>query len=379
MQKLCFYLVMGTFFSGAISVASAEDIMSEDMLLGSNVETVTTPEANDNTEADAEEKSGFAFWNFIKKPLSLFADDETNEGETLAEGKKESYVEKNERLANEGNVEAQMNLGYMYLYGVNGVETDYEKAFKYYTMAADQKDAVALNNLGSLYFSGIGTQVDTRKAVELFSDAAELGNDNSAVNLAFIYLAGGAKDEQRNLRAVTLFKKAADKGNNIAKFMLGYAYYKGFAVEQDYAKAYKLIRSVAGGDVRLDEAQMVLGEMLIEGLGTVQNYHDGIGALRSAVTQGNMEAFLLVAKIYNDGTLTARNPILAHSLYNIAASRGVAGAAQMREEIAKKLTREQLAAAQKQAQQFKDNPSELTQYVRQTFGTNIRNYILNNM
>ena len=92
-----------------------------------------------------------------------------------------------------------------------------------------------------------------------------------------------------------------------------------------------------------------------------------------------MEAFLLVAKIYNDGTLTARNPILAHSLYNIAASRGVTGAAQMREEIAKKLTREQLAAAQKQAQQFKDNPSELTQYVRQTFGTNIRNYILNNM
>lgn len=367
------------FISGSLTFAAdAAEVMSEDMLLDNNVEVINSAITDGDTK-DSDKTSGFAFWNFITKPLSLFTDENTQTETTGPDGKKETYVEKNIRLANEGKLEAQMNLGYMYLYGVNGVEADYEQALKYYTMAAAQKDPIALNNLGSLYFSGIGTKADVQKAAELFSEAAQNGNDNAAVNLAFIYLVGGAKDEVRNKKAVNLFKQAADAGNNIAKFMLGYAYYKGFAVEQNYQEAYKLIKAAAGGDSQIDEAQMVLGEMLIEGRGTVQNFQDGVNSLRAAVSQGNMEAFLVVAKIYNDGKLAPRNPVLAHALYNIAASRNIEGAAQMREAIAKNLKREHLTMAQKQAQQFKDNPSELTKYIRQTFGPNMRDYIHNNM
>jgi TPR repeat protein len=351
--------------------------MSEDMLLDNNVAVINS-DSNGKEVEDSDKTWNFSFWNFITKPLSLFSDEDT-QANSESEGKKETYMEKNIRLANEGKLDAQMNLGYMYLYGINGVEVDFDKAFQYYTLAAAQKDPIALNNLGSLYFSGIGTKTNVQKAAELFAEAANNGNDNAAVNLAFIYLVGGAKDKQRNQKAVTLFQQAADLGNNIAKFMLGYAYYKGFAVEQNYQKAYELVKAAAGGNSRIDEAQMVLGEMLIEGNGTVQNFHDGINALRAAVMQGNMEAFLVVAKIYAEGSFVPRNPILAHALYNIAASRNVAGAAKMREDIAKTLTREQLSAAQKQAQNFKDNPSELTLYIRQTFGPNIRDYIHNNM
>ena len=367
------------FISGSLTFAAdAAEVMSEDMLLDNNVEVINSAITDGDTK-DSDKTSGFAFWNFITKPLSLFTDENTQTETTGPDGKKETYVEKNIRLANEGKLEAQMNLGYMYLYGVNGVEADYEQALKYYTMAAAQKDPIALNNLGSLYFSGIGTKTDVQKAAELCSEAAQNGNDNAAVNLAFIYLVGGAKDEVRNKKAVNLFKQAADAGNNIAKFMLGYAFYKGFAVEQNYQEAYKLIKAAAGGDSQIDEAQMVLGEMLIEGKGTVQNFQDGVNSLRAAVSQGNMEAFLVVAKIYNDGKLAPRNPVLAHALYNIAASRNIEGAAQMREAIAKNLKREHLTMAQKQAQQFKDNPSELTKYIRQTFGPNMRDYIHNNM
>ena len=73
-----------------------------------------------------------------------------------------------------------MNLAYMYLYGTNGVQKDYSKAFEYYQMAAEQNNPIALNNLGSLYFNGIGTNPDVQKAVALFTKAAELGNDNAA-------------------------------------------------------------------------------------------------------------------------------------------------------------------------------------------------------
>ena len=52
----------------------------------------------------------------------------------------------------------------MYLYGEDGVPVDYKKAFTYYNMAAAQNDPIAVNNLGSLYFSGIGTEKNFTKA-----------------------------------------------------------------------------------------------------------------------------------------------------------------------------------------------------------------------
>ena len=55
-------------------------------------------------------------------------------------------------------------------------------------MAAAQNDPIAVNNLGSLYFSGIGTEKNFTKAAQLFDKASKLGNTEAAVNLAFIYL-----------------------------------------------------------------------------------------------------------------------------------------------------------------------------------------------
>ena len=381
MQKFLLYTTISLMVCFS---ANAGEIMSEDMLLGSSVGTVFVPE--DEPKADTlepenqlnDESEESSFWNLIKKPLSLFSFSATKEVITK-DGKKETALEQSIRMAQEGSLADQLNLGYMYLYGTNGVEQNFKKALEYYTMAAKQNDAVALNNLGSLYFSGIGVEANTRKALEFFTKSADLGNDNAAVNLGFIYLTGGTKDEERNLKALKLFEQAADKGNNIAKFMLGYAYYKGFMVEPDYAKAYKLIKTAAGGEALFDEAQLVLGEMLIEGLGTVQNYQKGVASIRAAVSQGNLQAIMVAAKIYSVKKYVHPNPLMAHALYNIAASRDVVGAAELRDETAKKLQLEQLSQAQAQAQQFKPNPSELTKYIRQTFGHNVRSYIDNNM
>jgi hypothetical protein len=70
---------------------------------------------------------------------------------------------------------------------------------------------------------------------------------------------------------------------------------------------------------------------------------------------------------------------MSHALYNIAAAQSVPQAAEFRDEIAKKMPLEQLSQAQAEALKFKPTPSELTSYIRQTFGTNVRNYIDNNM
>lgn len=373
MQKFLLIVLLGIIYNQTVK---AEEIMSEDMLLGNEigVTSETSTNTTDNTDTQTTLKSSLI--NLIKKPLSLFSS--ASDQIVSQDGKTETFLEKSIRAAQEGKLSDQMNLGYMYLYGTNGVEQNYEKAFEYYTMAAAQNDSIALNNLGSLYFSGIGTSRNTRKAIELFQQAAELGNDNAAVNLAFIYLTGGTKDEQRNVKAIELYKQAAKQGNNIAKFMLGYAYYKGFVVDTDYAKAYQLIKESAEDDVLIDEAQMVQGEMLIEGIGTVQNYQKGVGLIRAAAGQGNLEAIMVAAKIYALGKYVPQNLLMSHALYNIAAAHDVAGAAEFRDEVASKLKLEQLTQAQTNAQQFTPNPSELTTYIRKTFGENIRRYIDNN-
>ena len=73
-----------------------------------------------------------------------------------------------------------------------------------------------------------------------------------------------------------------------------------------------------------------------------------------------------------------QNLVLAHALYNIA-SVDNPQAATFRDNISKKLKLEDLTLAQTNAQEFVAKPSELTKYVRDTFGSNIRKYIDINM
>lgn len=335
------------------------------------LETVQHLEETSQNNKNEEDKDGLL--SFITKPLSLFfsADDKIK----TPDGKEETFLEKSTRQALEGKLEDQMNLAYMYLYGTNGVQQDFNKAFEFYQMAAKQNDPIALNNLGSLYFNGIGVEKDNRTALTLFQKAADLGNDNAATNLAFIYLKGGVKDPVRNKIAMDLFQKAAQSGNNIAKFMLGYAYYIGFVYQQNFEQAFKLIKSAANKDSYIDEAQIVLAEMYINGKGTVQNFTKGIAAYRAAVNQGNSEAYMKLAKIYQEGKITPQNLIMAHSLYNVASVLEETGATQKRDKIGEKLNLEELLKAQADAQSFQPHPSELTKYIRKTFGFDIRSYI----
>lgn len=382
MKKILLSLCLCLF---AMTPLHAEDVdlLSDEMLLGSgeapksdensaNKETQVKSEIADNEEKTTEDTG--SIFGLIIKPISNWFKSEEKVTE-VAEGEKESPLDKSIRMANEGSLEDQMNLGYMYLYGVNGVDVNLENAFKYYNMAAAQDDPIALNNLGSLYFSGIGVKQDREMAVRLFSKASELGNDNASLNLAFINLKGGAKNSARNKKAFDLFKKAQESGNKIAEFMLGYAYYKGFVVNPDYRQAFKLIRSAANGKSQIDEAQLVLGNMYVGGIGTVQNYNGAVNSYRAAVNQGNMEAILILADIYADGKITPQNMVLAHALYNVAAAQNVPDAAQKRDKLNESMQLEALTNAQAAAQNFKSAPSELTNYIRQTYGYNIRNYI----
>lgn len=377
MKKIVLLLCFSMFIMSK-TTAQTIDLLSGDLTMATSEEpkkevSQKNEQPTDSAKEDVAQDDEDSFFSFITKPISkLFsADDEVVDDN----GKKETFLEQSLRLAGEGNVESQMNLGYMYLYGNNGVEQDFEKAFEYYNMAAEQNNPIALNNIGSLYFNGIGVEKNRAKALDYFRKSATLGNDNAATNLAFIYLTGNSNDSERNKQAVKLFTQAANSGNKLAKFMLGYSYYKGFTIERDNYAAFALIKDAADEGAEFDEAQYVLAEMYANGYGTVQNYVNAVSYYTRAVDQGNTDAYVDLARIYAEGRFAQQNMVRAHALFNIAASEGNTKAAEIRDEIGERLKLELLLQAQTEAQSFKPEPSELTNYVRQTFGNNVRNYI----
>ena len=317
-------------------------------------------EAEKKEEDDNKEGGIFSFLNFSSKQ---------KENEQV---KKEKGLETTRNLADAGDVKAQLFMGYSYLYGQNNLPVDYQKAFDYYVKAAIQNNPIALNNLGSLYYSGIGVSRDSNKARVLFTKAASLGNAEAAVNLGFILISGNGASKNPAL-AIDYFEQASSGNNPAAQFMLGYAYYTGKLRPQDYKKAAPLIKKSA--DAGFDEAQYILAKMYINGHGFPQNYGLAVNNLQKAVAQGRVDAMMLLGDILADGKKYAKDEYYAHILFNLAAVKNVPGAAERRTFLESKLKIDVVLQAQETANKYTPNLSELSSYVRNTFGDEIRNYI----
>lgn len=328
------------------------------------------PKNETATASAAEEDDGiFSFLNFS------FLRDKKKAAEFVrkADEPQENFVERMVSKAEEGDSDAGLTLGYMYLYGKNGVEQDAQKAFQYYSLAATQGDKIAINNLGSLYFSGIGTEKDVLKAVQMFEKAAKLGNNEAAVNLGFIYLSTPSINNVRS-NIINLFQQAADGGNITAQYMLGYAYHLGYLVEKDDKRSFELLRNAAA---EFDEAQYELAQRYINAEGTPRNYSNAVKYLSMAARQGHIKAMVDLGNILAAGKAYQQNNYQAYIWFNIASMYNYPGAAEKRDILEKILKIEEVLQAQSAAENFKEEPTEMTSYIRQTFGRDIAVFIDN--
>jgi len=92
-------------------------------------------------------------------------------------------------LADQGDPDAQVNLGNLYMRGL-GVAQDYAAAFDWYRKAADQNNAVAEGKLGILHYYGLGTIRDSDQAAKCFRKAAEQGEASAQTVLGTLYAQG---------------------------------------------------------------------------------------------------------------------------------------------------------------------------------------------
>ena len=143
--------------------------------------------------------------------------------------------------------------------------------------------------------------------------------------------------------------------------------------EKDYTKAAQLLKDAA--DAGFDEAQSIVAKIYLNGWGFPQNYTSGVNYMHKAVKQGDTGSMMLLADILAEGKKYTKDPLYAHTLYNIAAVKGVAGASEKRNEIESKLKIDEIMAAQRNAATYKEELSEMTSYIRNTYGRNIGSYL----
>lgn len=99
------------------------------------------------------------------------------------------------------------------------------------TGCCSKKDTT-IEEAGKAYQSG-----NFRKAVLLFMPAAEDGDPEAQVNIAFMYYCGMHVEKDHNI-AAEWYLKAARQNNVTAQFSIGTMYENGEGVKKDISEAY---------------------------------------------------------------------------------------------------------------------------------------------
>ena len=146
-------------------------------------------------------------------------------------------------MAENGNVKAQLEVGYRYL--KNRDVQNIEEAVKFFKLAAAQGNATAMYEIGKIYKDGgrlgyggqdQGFERDNAEAVKWFRRAVELGQTSAQYELGRMYQTGHGV-EQNYAEAVKLFRLAAARGDYAAIGQLKEMYRLGRATEDDVDEA----------------------------------------------------------------------------------------------------------------------------------------------
>lgn len=165
-----------------------------------------------------------------------------------AQNQDENLMFSNELLqqAQSGNVDAQYDLAECYYEGY-GIEKDLEKAYFWYSKAADQGDAEAIYSLGWMYMNGEFVAKNFDKGFQLYTTAAEKGSSSAQFAIGELYYDGEQVNKDYE-KAYKWFLKAAEQDHDEAQFSLGWMYQHGQGVEEDLNKAKMWYKKAADNE-----------------------------------------------------------------------------------------------------------------------------------
>ena len=139
-----------------------------------------------------------------------------------------------------------------------------------------KKDPEALYFLGAKYLHGrLGLQKDARKAVELWTEAAELGSIEALYNLGVAY-DRGVGVQQDKAKGIQFWRKAAMQGCVESRNNLGH--YEAQKWKLDHAVKHYLISAKMGDDVSVENVK----KMFMMGTATKEQYAQALNGYQDA-------------------------------------------------------------------------------------------------
>ncbi|XP_042233032.1 protein sel-1 homolog 1-like isoform X2 [Homarus americanus] len=271
-----------------------------------------------------------------------------------------------EYLAQQGNVDAQMGLGFMFATGI-GKNSSQAKALIHYTFGALGGSQLAQMALAYRYWSGISVasscetalthyrkvshtvadevsltgnravqrvrlldEVDSPGSspalldddlIQYYQFLAEKGDVQAQVGLGQLHYQGGRGVEQDHQRALNYFVQAAEAGNTNAMAFLGKMYLEGSSVvKQSNETALKYFKRAA--DQNNAVGQSGLGLLYLHGRGVPQDYKLAFKYFTQAAEQGWVDGQLQLGNMYFSGLGVRRDYKMAIKYFNLASQSG---------------------------------------------------------
>lgn len=235
----------------------------------------------------------------------------------------EQGVSWHRRAAMNGRAYDQGILAYLYLYGQQSFEQNYDEAIKWARLSATQNDELGQFVLGICYYHGCGVGKDLSQACDWLTKAAEQGNPLAQVKLAEHFYVGGYGNDRDLLKAGHWASQAADAGHPAAQLLLGRMFLFGEQVERDPKAAFEWLSLAASHQE--PEAMFWLGQMAAEGIGMRRDWMIALKWLKKASDAG-IEAAVKSLKSYgvdytpgsqNKHRLSPDDPVVLDTNYDV--------------------------------------------------------------
>lgn len=229
------------------------------------------------------------------------------------------------QLAETDFLPAQTCLGVCFKKG-DGCEKDMQKAFEWYSKAADNGSSRAQFLLSIFYKNGDFVPQDYAKELQLLQASAEKGFVSAETRLGFLFCYGerGARKDEKE--AVKWLERAANHGDYLAQAILADCKRYGFGTEVDLPAAAQLYQHAA--DQGYAVAMYELGNCYNEGIGVNQDFTQAVNWFTKAAEAGDKNAMYTLGKWYAEGVNLDADMEKARMYMTSASEKGVAGATQ---------------------------------------------------
>lgn len=189
---------------------------------------------------------------------------------------------------------------------------------------AKQGDMQAMVNAGMAFYSGRGAELDKRRALQLFEDAAEAGDDSAHTMLASILLYD--HDIERDpAQAVVWLRESAEDGNPRAQAMLGIVTsslndlaFEGITFNDE--KAFEWVKKSM--DQKYPLSYSYAGQMQLSATGTERNIPQAVANFEEGTRLGNVDAMVNLAWQLVHGQGIEKDTDRAYQLIKAAADQG---------------------------------------------------------